>query len=110
MESDAVELQRERTIRKARAFVVAASFALACGASAVQAADWIMQQGTEPADTGAYRFFGTGWLTYANNYGCDAFFRPARAQRHAQRLTVRRSVPDQPPCGRQRQDRAGLTY
>lgn len=60
-------------MRKAREFVVAASFVLACGASAVQAADWIMQQGTEPADTGAYRFFGAGWLTYANNYGCDAF-------------------------------------
>lgn len=56
-----------------RRLLVSASWALAFSASTVQAADWLMLQGTEPADTGYYKFFGAAWLTYANNYGCDEF-------------------------------------
>jgi hypothetical protein len=46
---------------------------LALASATAPAADWVMLQGTEPADAAPYRFFGAAWLTYTNNFGCDAF-------------------------------------
>jgi hypothetical protein len=60
-------------MKSAPRLFVHALLALAFSAPTLQAADWIMLQGTEPAATGYYKFFGAAWLTYVNNYGCDAF-------------------------------------
>jgi hypothetical protein len=51
----------------------ASGLLLALASATAPAADWVMLQGTEPADAAPYRFFGAAWLTYANNFGCDAF-------------------------------------
>jgi hypothetical protein len=58
-------------MKKAAGLLASAPLVLAFSASNAQAADWIMLQGTEPADAGLYRIFGQVWATYVSNYGCD---------------------------------------